>query len=92
MNEEILIERISGLKQNLRLKQRLNNRKCCRRERIKRERIWEKTSILKNIFSCLMIQLSLVDGGATGGLGIVDGWGISGDGHVSWSRKEADEG
>ena len=38
LNEEILTERISGLKQDLRLKQRLNNRKCCRRERIKRER------------------------------------------------------
>ena len=56
LNEEILTERISGLKQDLRLKQRLNNRKCCRRERIKRERdrerenLIEKTSILKNSF------------------------------------------
>ena len=54
LNEEILTERISGLKQDLRLKQRLNNRKCCRRERIKRERerenLREKTSILKNSF------------------------------------------
>ena len=41
-HEEILTERISLLKQDLRLKQRLNNRKYCRRERIKRERIWEK--------------------------------------------------
>ena len=52
LNEEILTERISGLKQDLRLKQRLNNRKCCRREIIERERenLREKTSILKNSF------------------------------------------
>ena len=52
LDEEILTERISGLKQDLRLKQRLNNRKCCRRERIEREREREreKTSILKNSF------------------------------------------
>ena len=51
LNEEILTERISGLKQDLRLKQRLNNRKCCRRERERereRENLREKTSILKN--------------------------------------------
>ena len=53
LNEEILTERISGLKQDLRLKQRLNNRKCCRRERERereRENLREKTSILKNSF------------------------------------------
>ena len=54
LNEEILIERISGLKQDLRLKQRLNNKKCCRRERTERERerenLREKNSILKNSF------------------------------------------
>ena len=42
LNEEILTERISGLRQDLRLKQRLNNRKCCRREIIERERKRER--------------------------------------------------
>ena len=50
LNEEILTERISGLKQDLRLKQRLNNRKCCRRERIKRVREREREFERKNFY------------------------------------------